>query len=135
MDNQVGFIGTDGQQKWRWKVRIRMTFTHASWIEVPERWQMCITEGDNIVWNDTRSQPLRNAGEEVWVVAKWLPTILGHKRLSEGEGADFEPVAVDAFGKAIAEQTTANKTGNTNYLEQRIYVDFNQQDNVGLPNL
>ena len=37
--------------------------------------------------------------------------------------------------KAIAEQTTANKTGNTNYSEQTIYVDFNQQDNVGLPNL
>ena len=26
MNNQVGFIGKDGQQKWRWKVRIRMIF-------------------------------------------------------------------------------------------------------------
>ena len=135
MDNQVGFIGTDGQQKWRWKVRIRMAFQNASWIEIPERWQMCITEGDNIVWNDTTSQPLRQAGDEVWVVAKWRPTILGHKRLSDGVGADFEPIEVDVFGKAIAEQTTANKTGNTNFSEQTIYVDFNQQVNQGLPNL
>ena len=135
MDNKIGFIEAEGKTNWRWKLRIRKTYTHASWIEVPERWQMCITEGDNVVWNDTRSLPLRQDGEEVWVVMKWLPTILGHKRMMEGEGVQFEPVAVDAFGKAIAEQTTDNKVGMTNYSEQRIYVDFNQQDNIGLPNL
>ena len=79
---------------------------------------MCITEGDNIVWNDTRSQPLRQVGEEGLGSSSMDKIIqyLGHKRLSEGVGADFEPVEVDVFGKAIAEQTTANKTGNTNYF-------------------
>ena len=128
MNNQISLLQEDGTVIKRWKVRIRMTFENASWITIPERWQLCLTEGDNIVWNDTTSQPLRKVGDEVYVVSSWLPTVLGAYEPM------FKPVGdFDENGNILNKNTSDGVIPN--FKEQRTYVDFDQSDNPGLPNL
>ena len=53
ISNQMGIVYRSGEQNWRWKVKLQLCFSNAVWINIPNDYQMCITEGDNIVCNRT----------------------------------------------------------------------------------
>ena len=114
--NPIGVhILKTGKKYDRWKVRIRWFQTVADWIAIPEWWQMCITEGDNIVWNYTKTHQPIQIGQEVWVVAGWYPSSLKQAEM-------FVPVDED----------NPTVDGKEIFSEQRIFVDFDQRDNPKL---
>ena len=110
----MGIVYRSGEQNWRWKVKLRLCFSNAVWINIPNVYQMCVIEGDNIVWKRIADQVLRQPWDEVRCIACWMPLILNHE---------------DPY----LELNEIKKNFNTTYYsEQRIYIDHDQSDNSGL---
>ena len=66
----------------RFKVRISAVIDNQSWIVHKPRWQLCKTDGGNVVWNDTDNRLSISVGEEVYVKTLWKKNI-------NSSGAEF----------------------------------------------
>ena len=97
----------------RFKIKVFKTLENQSWVEAPKKWQLLLSSGFNIVWNNIEhNEPIKN-GESVWVVTGWKKTIIHSDPqnpfdLKEGEKEKFEP---------------------------RIFVDTNQNKEISYDNI
>jgi len=69
----------------RFKVRISDVLDNQSWVVSPPKWQLCKTDGGNVVWNNTEKREKISKGEEVYVITLWKKNIIssGTEKFSE----------------------------------------------------
>jgi len=70
----------------RFKVRISEVLDNQSWVTAPPQWQLCRTDGGNVVWNNTHHREKISKGDEVYVVTLWKKNIV-----TTGSSAFSEP--------------------------------------------
>ena len=97
----------------RFKIKVFKTLENQSWIEVPKKWQLLLSSGFNIIWNNIEHNEPIKSGESIWVVTGWKKTIIHSEPqnpfdLKEEEKVKFEP---------------------------RIFVDTNQNEEISYNNI
>ena len=80
----------------RFKIKVFKTLENQSWVEAPKKWQLLLSSGFNIVWNNIEHNETIKNGESVWVVTGWKKTIIHSEPqnpfdLKEEEKVKFEP--------------------------------------------
>ena len=97
----------------RFKIKIFKTLENQNWIQTPQKWQLLLSSGYNIIWNNIEyNEPIKN-GEIIWVITGWKKTVI-----------HFEPQ--NPFDLEEAEKIK---------FEPRIYVDSNQTEKTKYENI
>ena len=76
----------------RFKVRISEVLDNQSWVTAPPQWQLCRTDGGNVVWNNTNQREKVSKGDEVYVVTLWKKNVI-----TTGSSLFSEPTFYVAF--------------------------------------
>ena len=97
----------------RFKVKVYKILENQNWIQEPQKWQLLLTDGFNIVWNNKESNSLKKEGESIWVVTGWKKAVIHSEPTNPFDLKSFE---------------------ETQY-EPRIYVDHNQTNDVNYENI
>ena len=97
----------------RFKVKVYKILENQNWIQEPQKWQLLLTDGFNIVWNNKESNSLKKEGETIWVVTGWKKTVI--------HSEPTNPFDLKSFKE-------------TQY-EPRIYVDHNQANDIYYENI
>ena len=97
----------------RFKIKVFKTLENQSWIEVPKNWQLLLSNGFNIVWNNLEHNKFIKNGESIWVVTRWKKTIIHSEPQNPFDHKEIEKVK----------------------FEPRVYVDINQNEEIIYENI
>ena len=81
----------------KFKVRINKVIDDQSWIVRPAEWQLCFTEGGNVVWNNTSKREKVKIGDELFVTTLWKENVISSKNEKMSEPRFYVDLNQDPF--------------------------------------
>ena len=97
----------------RFKIKVFKTLENQSWVEAPQKWQLLLSSGLNIIWNSIVHNVSIKKGESVWVVTGWKKIIIHSEPQNPFDLKEIEKVK----------------------FEPRIFVDNNQNEEIIYDNI
>ena len=107
----------------RFKLTIFKVIENQNFIEIPNKWQLLLSEGYNIIWNSLEYNKLIKENERAWVVTGWKKTIIHSNNQNPFnrnalENEKFEPrIFIDT------NQDDNFKSSDTNYSDLEIFME------------